>query len=328
MKRIQEIDFIKGVAIISVILLHTLSQNFLSISRCQLHIGQAVPLFLFVTFYLSFWKISSKDDGKVFSRWFTKRRFFRVVVSIIIPFIIVSVLEAVIMLISGESLIVKDVIRAGGCYGPGSYYLIIYIQLWLLIPILYWLLSRFAYGGGLAVLLVCIVLNFLCVKFGVPSWMYRISCVRYIFLCVPVYFYLKRQNVYHFNWFCAVCVAISFVYLLFCRYLNLSPVILDYGWSYQQWPSYFWTLFVFIVLIRLGKRLKDNRVFRFLTWMGKNSWYIFLTEMFVLNYLSIDAFSYIHSVHLRRIVFIIVITGVSCIPSLLVSLVSRCKSYR
>ena len=60
--RLPEIVFVKGIAIISVLLLHSLPENILDISLDSLHIGQAVPIFLFITFYLSFKGLSAHYD--------------------------------------------------------------------------------------------------------------------------------------------------------------------------------------------------------------------------------------------------------------------------
>ena len=48
---LENIDFIKGLAAISVILLHTLPESVLYGSFAVFHIWQAVPIFLFITFY-------------------------------------------------------------------------------------------------------------------------------------------------------------------------------------------------------------------------------------------------------------------------------------
>lgn len=73
--RIQIIDAIKGLAIISVILLHILPGIVLNYTYSSFHIGQAVPIFLFISFYLSFKGI--KDRGDSLLNYFNKRRIGR-----------------------------------------------------------------------------------------------------------------------------------------------------------------------------------------------------------------------------------------------------------
>ena len=50
--RKHELDFIKGFAILSVILLHTLNRSMLYETYAYFHIWQAVLLFVFVSYYL------------------------------------------------------------------------------------------------------------------------------------------------------------------------------------------------------------------------------------------------------------------------------------
>ena len=52
--RKHELDFIKGFAILSVILLHTLNRSMLYETYSYFHIWQAVLLFVFVSYYLIF----------------------------------------------------------------------------------------------------------------------------------------------------------------------------------------------------------------------------------------------------------------------------------
>ena len=59
---LEQIDFIKGLAAVSVILLHTLPLSVLYGSFAVYHIWQAVPIFLFITFYLGFRNFEKKED--------------------------------------------------------------------------------------------------------------------------------------------------------------------------------------------------------------------------------------------------------------------------
>ena len=114
--RISNIDFVRGVAIISVILLHTLSANALKLSYASLHIGQAVPIFLFITLYLSF-KGLDERGGSVMS-YFRKRRIGRLCKQVILPFLIVVVLQAFVRVICGyKALSISDLVSGGGGEG-------------------------------------------------------------------------------------------------------------------------------------------------------------------------------------------------------------------
>ena len=61
-QHIEYIDFVKGVSALSVILLHTLPAVVLKGTFAVYHIWQAVPVFLFISFYLGFRNLEKKDD--------------------------------------------------------------------------------------------------------------------------------------------------------------------------------------------------------------------------------------------------------------------------
>lgn len=144
---LDELDFIKGVAAISVIFLHTLPVSVLKGTLATFHIWQAVPVFLFVSFYLGFRGLENKSE--FFKGYYSKDRIKKLFMRIWLPLLILAPLEAVFFFVVGN----KDwILGALLCYdnGPGSYYVWCYIQIWLLMPVIYLFLRRsgIAVGGG------------------------------------------------------------------------------------------------------------------------------------------------------------------------------------
>lgn len=143
---LEEIDYVKGLAAISVIFLHTLPLNVLQGSFAVYHIWQAVPIFLFISFYLGFRNLEEKHS--VFKGYYSKERIKRILLKIWLPLLLLAVIEAISFLVLGN----KE--KALGCLlctsnGPGSYYVWCYMQIWLLMPAIYLLLKRsgIAVGG-------------------------------------------------------------------------------------------------------------------------------------------------------------------------------------
>jgi peptidoglycan/LPS O-acetylase OafA/YrhL len=111
--RIQIIDAIKGLAIISVILLHILPGIVLNYTYSSFHIGQAVPIFLFISFYLSFKGI--KDRGDSLLNYFNKRRIGRLLKQVVFPYFIVVICQMIITLLrSDNALEISDICHIGG----------------------------------------------------------------------------------------------------------------------------------------------------------------------------------------------------------------------
>ena len=146
--RIPEIDFIKGIAISSVILLHTLPEIVLDKVYDSIHIGQAVPLFLFITFFLSFNRLEKSGGKSVLSIYFSYNRIKRVLKDVALPFFIVVALELLLhIFVEGRLRGIKDLLYGFLGYGPGNYYFWGYIQLWILIPFLYLIMRKHIVGG-------------------------------------------------------------------------------------------------------------------------------------------------------------------------------------
>lgn len=141
------IDFVKGVAALSVILLHTLPSVVLKGSFAVYHIWQAVPVFIFISFYLGFRNIEKKDD--VLKGYYSKAKIKKLFTKIWMPLLILAGIEAVFFFAIGDHS------RAVGCLlcydnGPGSYYVWCYMQIWFLMPVIYLLIKRsgIVAGGG------------------------------------------------------------------------------------------------------------------------------------------------------------------------------------
>ena len=60
-KRNERLDFMKGIAILFVILNHNIPLSILDSYKYFYHIGQAVPIFMMVSGYLVYAKYSSQD---------------------------------------------------------------------------------------------------------------------------------------------------------------------------------------------------------------------------------------------------------------------------
>lgn len=177
-KQIGHIDWIdgaKGVAIISVFLLHSLPC--LREVGWILHIGQAVPIFLFISSYLAFVRYVS------FKQYYTISRIRAMLCRVFIPFAIVLSAQIVIQHISGNCWSWKSILASGGI-GPGSYYVWLFLQVWCLLPLIIELVNRTPVWFSLIVMLtISAVSEYLFVpliSFKHIENIYRLIPVRYL----------------------------------------------------------------------------------------------------------------------------------------------------
>lgn len=109
-ERLSYIDSLKGLAILFVLLLHSLSDGVRIAIWAPVHIGQAVPIFLAVTFFLSF--LTMDKIGGSISEWFKLKRIKKMLRRVVLPFAVVLCIQcANLMYIGGFQPII---IVAGG----------------------------------------------------------------------------------------------------------------------------------------------------------------------------------------------------------------------
>lgn len=285
------IDFVKGVAALSVVLLHTLPVSILKGTIAVYHIWQAVPVFIFISFYLCFRNLERKDD--VFKGYYSVDRIKKLFTKIWMPLLILAGIEAVFFFAIGDNS------RAVGsllCYdnGPGSYYVWCYMQIWFLMPVIYLLLKRYSIvAGGGYLLIISLLLDFLWEKYcGIkPGY----TCFRYLFLSVPAFMLLKNIEMKKI----IPLALMSILYLALMLYSNV-PVYMDpvlpNGWEAQTSLGFFYTLLLVVLLSKLYEKLKPSRIREYISHLGTISWEVFLVQMVligsgVLSYTSSKLFN-------------------------------------
>lgn len=311
-KREYWIDFIKGVAVLSVILLHSIAQPILIKSFAFVHLWQAVPIFIFISFYLTFHRLDTYGQDNYYSALRLKKLTSR----IIVPYVFLQIVFCLLYICNGRYGSIFHLIMRGGD-GMGSYYPYLYIQLWLIAPVVYYILN-FKHGGGYVILLISIVINILTNTIMPNDRVYSCFIGRYLFMSVVAWHYLKQPNSILWKY---ILPLISILYWISLSSIDLYPCV-DNRWSTQQFPSFFYTFFFvsFISWIyeKLGNTIKD-----IFTWMGRNSYQIFIIQMFVFHLFSIEDYLFITSDTLRRCVFVLTSVTMSIIPYYIYSIIKK-----
>ena len=79
---------------------------------------------------------------------------------------------------------------------------------------------------------------------------------------------------------------VSFAYLLLMRYSDfpiMADPLLPNGWEAQTSIGFFYTLFLFVVLFKTYKRIKNSKVIRYINFIGTISWEVFLVQMVLIG---------------------------------------------
>ena len=143
---IEWIDGAKGVAIISVILLYSLPC--LHEIGSIFHIGQAVPIFLFVTAYLTSTRFNA------INKYFARERIWKLIKNVLAPFLAVLCIQIVCLAIDNRLPSFKSILKLGGV-GPGSYYVWLYMLTWVVIvPFIVLMVRRVPMSVSMSIMLL------------------------------------------------------------------------------------------------------------------------------------------------------------------------------
>ena len=110
----------------------------------------------------------------------------------------------------------------------------------------------------------------------------RLSCFRYLFLSVIAYMYIHNFHIKRY-WFFILMSAGYLAYITYFDIPNWLDKLLPEGWEQQTSLSYFYTLFLFIVLTKLYEAMKTAKVSKLIKFCGENSWELFVSQMIVLG---------------------------------------------
>lgn len=188
-ERDYSIDFVKGVAILFVILLHNMpNESIYSIA----YIGQAVPLFLLVSSYLTYGGFQRKG----FNGYFSARNVKKMLDRVFLPFFLLIFSQCAIFYLLKGGVDWQRLYMQGG-FGPGSYYPWIYLQCWLILPFVIFLVNCLSFRRSFVLFVgICALGEWFTCVFHVPDNVYRLLFYRYLFLlylgCVILKFKINR----------------------------------------------------------------------------------------------------------------------------------------
>ena len=276
--RNQIIDIIKGLAIICVILQHTLSARCLTSIYRIFYLEQAVPIFMLISGYVFTLSYKNKEIVELKNLYnlnILKGRIKRLYA----PFLAIYFIEILVYYIFvsknlDASFIFRNLILGG--FGPGSYYPVIMFQFLFIIPIIYVISSKkvnyslpifFAFG---------VLFEIFTHLSGMTEGIYRLLIGRYIFaIALGNYLALNQNKINKILLYAGSILSILYMYA--SVYLNYHIFGHTY-WLPEQAPAYFYAAFLFIVGMDFLPK-KTGFLFTTIAEFGKASWHIFLIQM-------------------------------------------------
>lgn len=307
---LKYIDELKGFAALSVVLLHTLPREALYTTGAYFHIWQAVPVFVFISFFLLLRKLDKCESIRKYYCGYKN-----VVFKVIVPFIVVQSMLIGTLLVQNNGDEIVRLLKVGGL-GPGAYYPYLYVQIWLIVPFLYYILRH--RGGWLFVVILGVALNLLADRIPYDR-VYSSSVFRYLFLSVLAYWWKEKKV--KLTWLIPASI-ISIIYLSTLNTVDYS-LLVGQRWQSQQLPAFFYTL-LFVYVFWYFNKFFSRKLFSF---FGKYSYEIFMSQMFFVAVLPKELFM-VQESSLNYIMYVVVLLILSVFPAFIVHEIKRIKNEK
>lgn len=276
------IDFLKAYSILCVVIAHILPPGIYKYILFQVWGAMQVPMFILIQVFHAY-----KRGQKPKQNWTSLLK------RIILPFVAVQTVIIGFKAINGGGNLWVSFLTGGG-YGPGSYYIWIYLQIAILLVVLWPWLRRLSLNETLVIFLIISVgFELVFSVLDCPERLYRLLCVRYLFL-IPLGFIWVEKGVL-INKKTVLYSVISIVAVLFFVFTNydLEPFFYNTGWKTHRWICYFYLpILLTYGLYLIWTRMKENQVIeKAVKWTAARSYEIFLSQMAVLVCLPFACFS-------------------------------------
>jgi hypothetical protein len=289
-KEYQQIDVIKGFAIISVIILHSINEKELLNTYSILHIWQAVPLFMVLMGLNTGMSVMNKQPQltDLYTKTYFQKKFNRIGVPFLIIFGLSIALGYIWFWLTGQYKIefrASNLIGVLPVSGPGNYFITLTFQTILLLPFFKYL---FKWHPLVALTsLVVLEVAFLLISdnlqlFTRNNYLYSAAFPRY-FSAIAFGLVLSKLVIRPARATKIILIfsaaIISCVYLLQITYGQMEIPQIKPEWKTQNVLTFSYAAFIVLLLFKALPNHSTNWLLRFLASMGKSSFHIFLFQI-------------------------------------------------
>lgn len=289
---VEQIDIVKALAIISIIISHTLSIDMLRRTESQFHINEAVILFFIImgiTLTISFNKIKGNITlKKLYSKQYFLKKFDR----LIIPFLVIFVISLIWGLLAKKVLYFGPLSFMGlmPVAGPGNYFFSIIIQFILLAPLIYYYYKKYPIQTVLLAYILNLGFELIAPHIGVlntQTYLYSANIFRYIFVIAfglfisEEYLSKKKANLLSYRNYAVLLLFPLSVFYLYLGHYSWQPFsFLKYDWGTHNIIAFPYVIVLTVLLLNIDyKKYLDIRTIGFIAIIGQASYHIYLIQM-------------------------------------------------
>lgn len=278
-----QIDVLKALAILAVILIHSAPEAVLYRTGAAFHYWQAVALFIILGGLNSAGSMMRHRHATLRQCYIASSMLPKILRRLLAPYLVVVAIEVLIKLAEGRMPspggAAKQWLITGGV-GPGAYFIPVFIQHLLVVPLLFVPMIRWPAHRGTVlafVFVVALVLEYACAAAGVPEPYFRMLYVRYLFAgALGVYLAVSRRV----NVAALVVGALLGAAYIFAETYLTAETSLIYGSNprySQHTPSFGYTLALVVLGLLLLPRSQRGPM-ALLTEIGRASFHIYLVQ--------------------------------------------------
>ena len=287
-----QIDIIKGIAIIGVIIFHTLPENLpgnLLITSLSIFSVLGVPIFFTImglNAAMSFKRRGYETLSQMYNKKYIKSRFER----LFYPFFVIFLLSAVLGFLLKKNLYIGFLSILGylPLTGPGNYFISIAFQFVFVFPLLYYIYKK----NPKFMLILTFVLSFVfeILANQIPvlennSYLYKACILRYLFIMglgiwIVDNFDINSLKTVLKRKFILIGLTVSVVYIMAFTIFKWNFAYFQPSWQPQNVISFFYPLIICLIFLRYLPSV-SGKISSLIGFIGEASYHIFAVQILV-----------------------------------------------
>lgn len=153
--------------------------------------------------------------------------------------------------------------------------------------------------------LLSVVMEVVCSITHLPDFVYRLLCIRYVFLIWCGWIWVKEGI--RLNALTISASLVSLVAIIYFAYFgqDLEPLFYNTGWSTHRWICYFWVGYTFAGFLHwiYTKVSRNEWINRAVKMLASASYEIFLVQMAYYAIIPLKSLSFIGNQYLQFIIW-------------------------
>lgn len=282
-KRLDSLDILKAMAILMVVVTHSLGEYKYTEVYYLFGLNMAVPIFFVVSGITN--SISASKFSEV-KKMYSVPRIGKQLVRFLVPIAFVYVMY---MVCNYNQYTFKEFImlfiKCG--FGSGSYYYMLMLQFVFVFPILYYIMRRWETKGLVMIFLVNLAIEVVGSLVHVPTPLYRILLYRYLlYIGFGIFIYMKRnEKISEIFILCSLVFGISYIAILNSE-TYVAKIFTYQNWNKSSMMAAFYIAPIIYLFIRIVPNMKEGIVKQVVQLISNASYHIMCTQMMMFWYIK------------------------------------------